>query len=148
MHICETQACYYYSQSECYDLKSKTFRPSCAGVSLPPLLTCSNHTSRSLSLSRPHVSGTFSMALNATAPYFIEGVVGGGQDPPQRLTMRSCIRDVSFGAGGPRRMERKQKKTREAGACFRSVLKECAEVFILHFIVTSGLLQRKNYRHA
>lgn len=141
-HICEAQVCHYYSQSECYDLKFKTFAPTIP-QSLSPLSSPAQTARPALSLSLPHVSGTFSMALNATVPYFIEGVVGWGQNPPQRRAMRSCIRDVSFGTRGPRRMERKQKKMREAGACF-SLFWRSAEVFILHFILGSNLLQRKN----
>lgn len=114
MHICEAQVCHYYSQSECYDLKFKTFAPTIPH-SPSPLLTSTNCTPYSIP---PRASGTFSMALNATVQYFIEGVVGWGQNPPQCLMMRSCIRHVSFGTRGPRRMERKQKKMREAGACF------------------------------
>lgn len=116
MHICEAQVFHNYSQSDCYDLKIKTFAPTIP-QSPSPLLTGTNCTPYSPH-PPPHVSSTFSMALNATVPYFIEGVVGWGQNPPQRLTMRSCIRDVSFGTRKPRRMERKQKKMREAGACF------------------------------
>lgn len=139
--MCEAQVCHYYSQSKCYDLKFKTFAPT-----IPQSLSPLSSPAQTRSLSRPHVSGTFSMALNATVPYFIEAVVGGGPNPPQRRAMRSCIRDVSFGTRGPRRMERKQKKDEGGRRMFLSVLKDCAEVFILHFALGSSSLQRKTPR--
>lgn len=106
-------------------------------VSLPSPHLHKLHVLLSPSLS-PHVSGTFSMALNATVPYFIEGVVGWGQNPPQRRAMRSCIRDVSFGTRGPRRMERKQKKMREAGACFSLFWRTVQEfLFCISFLAPS-----------
>lgn len=43
MHICEAPVCHYYSQSECYDLKFKTFGPT-TPQSPSPLLTHTNCT--------------------------------------------------------------------------------------------------------
>lgn len=129
--MCEAQVCHYYSQSECYDLKFKTFAPT-----IPQSLSLLSSPAQTRSLSRPHVSGTFSMALNATVPYFIEAVVGGGPNPPQRRAMRSCIRDVSFGTRGPRRMERKQKKD-EGGPAHVSL---CFEGLCRSFLFCISLL--------
>lgn len=89
-------------QWKCYDLKVTIFLPtvplslsSLMCSSLPPFLTKAARPALSLS----PMSGAFSMALNATPPYFIEHVVGWCWIPPQCLAMGSCIRDVSFGSG-------------------------------------------------
>lgn len=47
MHICEAQVCHYYVQSECYDLKFKTFAPTIPH-SPSPLLTSTNCTPYSI----------------------------------------------------------------------------------------------------
>lgn len=92
---------------------------SCAPHPRFPQLSDKSCTSCSLSPSSLPMSGAFSMALNATPPYFIEHVVGWCWIPPQCVAMGSCIRDVSFGTRGRRRrrMERKYKKDEEGLAC-------------------------------
>lgn len=102
--LCEPPVYYPCSQatvvmlwSESYNIPHNSSSQTPLSHVLWALLPLSDKSCTSCSLS--HMSGAFSMALNAIPPYFIEHFVGWCWILPQCLAMGSCIRDVSSGRG-------------------------------------------------
>lgn len=115
MHICEAQVCNYYSQPECYDLKFKTFAPT-NPQSLSPLLTGTNCTPSSppLPMCQVHLAWLWTprcyILLKAL---LVEArILCNVWRWDHALEMWALAQE---GRGG---WKRKQKKMREAGACF------------------------------